>query len=66
MSTLEPSALRWRKSSHSGASGGECVEVAAFSSTIAVRDSKNPGGPVLAFGADEWRVFSQHVRCGER
>ena len=34
-------ALRWRKSSHSSASG-QCVEVAYLGSYVAVRDSKNP------------------------
>jgi hypothetical protein len=39
------SDLTWRKSTHSGTSeNGECVELAAHG---AVRDSKNPDGPVL-------------------
>lgn len=37
--------LRWRKSSRSAGNGGECVELAH--SLDALRDSKNPGGPVL-------------------
>jgi len=36
--------LGWKKSSHSNGSGGECIEL-AFAG--AVRDSKNPEGPVL-------------------
>jgi hypothetical protein len=36
---------RWRKSSFSGGGGNACVEVAG--GLEAVRDSKNPGGPVL-------------------
>ena len=36
--------VAWRKSSHS-AGNGQCVEVA--STLGAVRDSKNPAGPVL-------------------
>ncbi|MCD0448863.1 DUF397 domain-containing protein [Actinocorallia sp. API 0066] len=32
----------WRKSTHSGAQGGNCVEVAPLPSAIGVRDSKNP------------------------
>jgi hypothetical protein len=35
----------WRKSSFSNGEGGACVEVAG--SLGAVRDSKNPDGPVL-------------------
>jgi hypothetical protein len=39
------SGLTWRKSSYSGngTDNANCVELAAR----AVRDSKNPGGPVL-------------------
>lgn len=37
--------LRWRKSSRSGGNGGACVELAH--TLGAVRDSKNPSGPVL-------------------
>lgn len=41
-------ALSWRKSSYSGANGGQCVEVSARG-LIFVRDSKNPHSAVLAF-----------------
>ncbi|GGS59927.1 DUF397 domain-containing protein [Streptomyces violaceus] len=35
---------RWRKSSYSGNTGGDCVEVADLGLLgVAVRDSKNPG-----------------------
>ncbi|MFI0778798.1 DUF397 domain-containing protein [Streptomyces sp. NPDC021212] len=36
----------WRKSSHSS-DIGNCVEVAEIPGRVAVRDSKNPDGPVL-------------------
>jgi hypothetical protein len=39
--------MRWRKSSHSGEEGN-CVELAHTPG--AVRDSKNPAGPVLPIG----------------
>ncbi len=40
------SDLTWRKSTYTGGSeGGDCVELA---SQGAVRDSKNPDGPVLS------------------
>ncbi|MFC4493265.1 DUF397 domain-containing protein [Streptomyces ovatisporus] len=45
------SELRWRKSSYSTNEGGECVEVAQLPDGIAVRDSKDPGGPHLTFPA---------------
>lgn len=47
----------WFKSSYSGAEGGQCVEVAVTSDAIWVRDSKRPGGPVLAVGAEAWAGF---------
>jgi hypothetical protein len=40
--------FRWRKSSHSGGNGA-CVELAH---TGAVRDSKNPDGPILRVDLD--------------
>ncbi|MFD5320086.1 DUF397 domain-containing protein [Streptomyces sp. NPDC127098] len=33
-------ALRWRESSYSGDTGGDCAEIAADGATVAVRDSK--------------------------
>jgi len=58
--------LFWRKSSYSGSNGGNCVEVADnLPGVVAVRDSKDPGGPVLAFGPDEWRAFTTAIKMGE-
>lgn len=57
---------RWRKSSYSGGNGGACVEVAVLpDGGRAVRDSKDPGGPRLAFAADEWLAFTAGIRAGE-
>jgi Domain of unknown function (DUF397) len=55
----------WRKSSYSGGNGGDCVEIAAVLGVVAVRDSKDPGGPVLAFGPDEWQAFTTAIKTGE-
>lgn len=46
----------WRKSSRSG-SDTNCVEIAELPQTIAVRDSKDPAGPVLAFQHSSWAAF---------
>ena len=32
---------------------------------VAVRDSKDPDGPKLAFGLDEWLAFTAGVKAGE-
>jgi hypothetical protein len=54
----------WRKSSYSGGQGN-CVEVAYMPDTSqAVRDSKDPSGPVLRFSADSWRTFIGAVKSG--
>jgi hypothetical protein len=55
----------WKKSSHSGSSTN-CVEVAAnLLSVIAVRDSKDPDGPLLTFTPAQWAAFTAAVRNGE-
>ncbi|GAA0582642.1 DUF397 domain-containing protein [Actinomadura livida] len=38
---------KWRKSSYTGSNGGNCVELADAAGAVAVRDSKDPDGPVL-------------------
>lgn len=54
---MDLNAATWRKSSHSGSTGGECVELASIPGVIAVRDSKNPDGPQLIVGRDEFAVL---------
>lgn len=61
----ELASARWFKSSHSGAQGLECVEAAFLRGhRTAVRDSKEPGGPVLTFTAEAWRTFLDGVKAG--
>ncbi|WP_239312715.1 DUF397 domain-containing protein [Plantactinospora mayteni] len=53
----------WRKSSRSNSTGGDCVEVADNpTGIVAVRDSKDPGGPALTFGPGAWRAFVSDLR----
>ncbi|TCB95538.1 DUF397 domain-containing protein [Micromonospora zingiberis] len=47
----------WRKSSHSGDEGA-CVEMAVVPGTVAVRDSKDPDGPLLLFAPTAWTAFA--------
>ncbi|MFB7274066.1 DUF397 domain-containing protein [Streptomyces sp. NPDC056244] len=54
----------WRKSSYSGGSQGECLEVADGYADIPVRDSKNPTGPSLRFRTTNWSSFIAAVKSG--
>jgi Domain of unknown function (DUF397) len=64
-----PASLRdaaWVKSSHSGPTGGNCVELAHLpGGDVAVRHSRDPLGPALVFAAGEWDAFVAGVRDGE-
>ena len=62
---MESSRLTWRKASYSTTNGGGCVEVARpRPGTVAVRDSKNPDGPVLPIEGSKWRVFIAEIKAG--
>lgn len=57
--------LLWVKSSFS-AYEGNCVEVAAMpDGGVAMRNSRDPGGPVLHFTPPEWDAFMHGVFGGE-
>jgi Domain of unknown function (DUF397) len=56
------SRAEWGTSSYSG-SNSNCVEVAAASrARVLVRDTKDRGGPVLAFPPGAWRQFAAQVK----
>lgn len=56
--------LMWRKSTYSG-KDGNCVEVARREdSAVAVRDSKAPRGPVLAFSEQAWTALLSDLDRG--
>ncbi|WP_344453031.1 DUF397 domain-containing protein [Actinomadura kijaniata] len=54
--------MLWRKSSHSNDSGANCVEVAASPNTVAIRDSKNPDGGVVALNRMEACALSALIK----
>jgi len=67
MNTHNLSVAPWRKSSYSGANGGNCIETALgfIPGAVPVRDSKDPQGPALVFGIEAFAHFVQAVKAGE-
>ncbi len=55
---MDLTRITWRKSSHSGANGGDCVEVGA----VAVRDSKDPAGGALTVSPKTWLAFTRRLQ----
>jgi hypothetical protein len=54
--------VAWRKSSYSGGSGGNCIEVANAASMVMVRDTRDRDGGTLAFTAGAWEAFTASLR----
>lgn len=61
---MDLSEATWRKASRSGENGGDCVELAALPDAVAVRDSKNPDGPVLLLRPSALREAVQAASDG--
>ena len=57
--------VQWHTSSYSGggSSGGDCIKVAYLAEGIAVRDSKDPSGAAIRFGAGAWRAFQRPLKA---
>jgi hypothetical protein len=54
----------WRKSSYSNGAT-QCTEVARVGTRTAIRDSKNPGGPVLLLTAGQMRTLTHRIKTGQ-
>ncbi len=60
------SGATWIKSSRSGPTGGNCVEIAFLADgDVAIRNSRHPDGPALVFTRGEWDAFLGGARDGE-
>ncbi len=64
MSGPDLTRARWRTSSRT-ANAGNCVEVAGMGGVVAVRDSKDRGGPVLLVDGASWEAFLGDIRRGD-
>jgi hypothetical protein len=52
----------WRKASYSNGQAS-CVEVGQAGPAVAVRDTKDPHGPALAFSQAGWLEFTRRVKA---
>ncbi|MEV5367477.1 DUF397 domain-containing protein [Streptomyces cellulosae] len=58
---MSATELAWFKSSYSGSSGDDCVEVAVTEQAVHVRDSKDVTRPSFAVGHAGWARFAGFV-----
>ena len=64
LSDTERGGLTWIKAQYSG-SNGQCVEIASAAGKVAIRDSKDPDGPILVYTPAEFNAFLHGARNGE-
>jgi hypothetical protein len=64
LSEEERAGLSWIKAKASTYNGA-CVEVASTAGKVAMRDSKDPNGPILVYAHAEFGVFLDGARNGE-
>jgi Domain of unknown function (DUF397) len=62
---VDLSRAEWRSSAATGPGSGNSVEVAFVDGAVAVRDSRQPDGPVLVFTPEEWDAFVGGAKDGE-
>jgi hypothetical protein len=58
------SSLAWYKSSYSAHETG-CVEVAITTDRVAVRDSKNPEGPIIQLTHGQYEAFIREAKAAD-
>lgn len=63
---MDLTQLNWYKSSYSGGSGGQCVEVARLDDGgMALRDTKDRSKAPHFYTREEWDAFLLGVKDGE-
>ena len=61
METPDLSRTRWRKSTYSGGSSNQCVEVAT-NGAVLVRDTTDHDGFTLSVSASAWLKFTSTIK----
>lgn len=64
LSEAERTSLAWLKA-QSSTYNGQCIEIASTADKIAMRDSKDPNGPILVYSPAEFRAFLDGACNGE-
>lgn len=64
LSEEECAGLAWLKA-ESSSHNGQCVEIAGTAGKVAIRDSKDPDGPILVYTPAEFGAFLDGARNGE-
>lgn len=59
---MEKSRRAWRKSTYSGATSANCVEVASGTGRVLVRDTQAPETVALTVPATTWRSFTRSLK----
>jgi hypothetical protein len=62
---MDLSRASWRKSSYSGGGSANCVEVAVLPGAVAIRDSKDPSGPVHVVPAEAFASLIAGIKRGD-
>jgi uncharacterized protein DUF397 len=62
---MDLSTANWRKSSFSAGGSDNCVEVAMLPGTVAIRDSKDPHGPVHLLRPAAFRDLITRIKRGD-
>lgn len=55
--------ISWRKSTHSGGGGTNCVEVGDSGTNILVRDTNDRDGAVLDMRSTDWEQFISRLKA---
>ena len=54
--------MDWRKSSYSGANGGQCLEASSTRGHVMIRDTANRDGATLTLTAQAWQKFTDSLK----
>jgi hypothetical protein len=62
--STDKAGTNWRRSTYSGSTNDNCVEVAVIEGRIHVRDSKSLTSPALIVGPSAWTALLARVKAG--